>query len=161
MKNHLSIKILMGIAVMLLAIPVMSSAQVYNRAYDSNRSDRRDVRDAISRLNNAGARLENDLSNGRQRRVLGGFFLVRNVDSTAVAQVRDFRDAVRDLRRSARNGSDLNGSIDEAREVLNRGAQLDRYLRLRTGSANVDADLAELRSSLHVIADAYGFRMQY
>ena len=50
--------------------------------------------------------------------------------------------------------------MDEAQMVLDRGAQLDRYLRLRTGSTNVDADLAEIRSNLHVIADAYGLDMR-
>src|SRR3954469_14887051 len=161
MKNLLAMKILMGIELMLFAIPLTASAQIYNRAYDYDRSDRRDVRDAIARLNDAGARLENDLNNGRQRRVLGGLFWVRSVDNTAVVQVRDFRDAVRNLRRSTRGGFDLNSSADEARDVLNRGVQLDRYLRLRTGSSNVDSDLAAIRSNLEVIAEAYGWRMTY
>jgi hypothetical protein len=45
--------------------------------------------------------------------------------------------------------------------VLERGVQLDRYLRLRTGSERVDADLSELRSNLHVLADAYGLSVPY
>jgi len=45
--------------------------------------------------------------------------------------------------------------------VLDRGGQLDRYLRLRTGSTNVDADLANLRSDLHVLAEAYGLNWRY
>jgi hypothetical protein len=45
--------------------------------------------------------------------------------------------------------------------VLNRGVQLDRYLRLRTGSTSVDADLSDLRSSLHILADAYGLNVPY
>ena len=59
-----------------------------------------------------------------------------------------------------RNDS-LNSSRDEARVVLERGVQLDRYLRLRTGSTNVDADLASLRSDLHVLADAYDLNWRY
>jgi hypothetical protein len=159
MKNHLSMKFLIGIALMVLAFPVATSAQIYNRDYD--RSDRRDVREAIARLDNASARLENDLNTGRQRRVLGGLFWVRSVDNAAVVQVRDFRQAVRDLRRNSRSAFAFDRSADEAREVLNRGVQLDRYLRLRTGSASVDADLAEIRSSLHLIADAYGWSISY
>ncbi len=161
MKNKILIRILMATALLILAIPVTASAQIYNRSFDNDRSDRRDVREAIARLDNASARLESDLNVGRQRRVLGGLFWVRNVDTTAITQVRDFRQAVRSLKRSARGAFGRDRSMDEAREVLNRGVELDRYLRLRTGSTVVDADLADIRSNLHVIADAYGLRMPY
>ncbi len=119
------------------------------------------MRDAIARLDNASARLQSDLYAGSERRIFGGFLSFRSVDNDAVAQARDFRRAVRDLRASARGGYALDSSVDEARAVLNQGVQLDRYLRLRTGRTSVDADLAEIRSDLHVIADAYGLRMPY
>jgi len=45
--------------------------------------------------------------------------------------------------------------------VIMRGLQLDRYLRLRTGSSDVDADLAELRSGLNLLADAYDLQVRY
>ena len=45
--------------------------------------------------------------------------------------------------------------------VVDQGVQLDRYLRLRTGSTNVDADLSDIRSNLHIIADAYNLRIPY
>lgn len=150
----------MATALLIFALPVVASAQIYER-YNYNRYDQRDVREAVARLDNASARLENDLNYGRQRSVLGGLFWVRNVDSTAVVETRDFRSAVRDLRRSLRRDFDLNDSRDEARVVLDRGFQLDRYLRLRTGSTSVDADLADIRSSLHVIAEAYGLNLRY
>ena len=155
-----ALRILLTTALLICAIPVVASAQIYERN-NYNRSDRRDVRDAVARLENASARLESDLNYGRQRRVLGGLFWVRNVDSTAVVETRDFRNAVRDLRRNLRGDFSLNDSRDEARVVLDRGIQLDRYLRLRTGSTSVDSDLADIRSSLHVIADAYGLNMRY
>lgn len=165
MKQKILIRILLATALLILAIPVAASAQIYHRGSDDDRFDhrfdRRDVRDAITRLDNAGARLQTDLNTGRQRRVLGGLFWVRNVDTSAIAQVRDFRAAVRDLRQSSRGDFSLDRSMNEAREVLNRGVELDRYLRLRTGSTVVDADLADIRSNLHVIADAYSLRMPY
>ena len=154
------LRILLATALLICALPVLASAQIYER-YDYNRSDRRDVRDAVARLENASARLESDLNYGQQRRVLGGLFWARTVDSTAVLETRDFRNAVRDLRRNLRGDFDLSNSRDEARVVLDRGIQLDRYLRLRTGSTSVDSDLADIRSSLHVIADAYGLNMRY
>ncbi|HXM51399.1 MAG TPA: hypothetical protein VN956_26385, partial [Pyrinomonadaceae bacterium] len=82
------------------------------------------------------------------------------VDSDAVAQVRDFRRAVRQLRNNT-DWRDQNRGINEAQMVLDRGVQLDRYLRLRTGSTRVDEDLSELRSNLHMLADAYGLSMPY
>ena len=155
-----TLRILLATALLICALPVLASAQIYER-YNYNRSDRRDVRDAVARLENASARLESDLNYGQQRRVLGGLFWARTVDSTAVVETRDFRNAVRDLRRNLRGDFDLSNSRDEARVVLDRGIQLDRYLRLRTGSTSVDSDLADIRSSLHVIADAYGLNMRY
>lgn len=167
MRNKTLIRILMATALLILSIPVVTSAQIYNRSYDRNydrsydRSDGRDVRDAIARLDSSSARLENDLNYGSNRRVFGGLFVVRSVDSNAIAEVRDFRQAVRELRRSSRGGFRLGDSQDEARMVIDQGIQLDRYLRVRTGSSSVDADLAEIRSNLHVIADAYGLDMRY
>lgn len=155
-----TLRILLATALLICALPAVAAAQIYERN-NYNRSDRRDVRDAVARLDNASARLESDLNVGRQRRVLGGLFWARTVDSTAVVETRDFRSAVRDLRQSFRSDRDLENSRDEARVVLDRGIQLDRYLRLRTGSTSVDADLADIRSSLHVIADAYGLNMRY
>ena len=153
---------MMAIALLMLAIPATASAQfVYQRNNDRyDRDDRRDVREAINRLDSSAVQLERDLNTGRQRRVLGGLFLISNVDNNAVAEVRNFREAVRELRRSLR-GDVLSNSTDEARLVIDRGIQLDRYLRLRTGSASVDADLADLRSNLHLLAEAYGMRSRY
>jgi hypothetical protein len=159
---------MMGV-LLVLAVPVATSAQVYSRdryndRYNNrdqyDRTNRRDMREVISRLDNTTAQLENDLNSTPGRRVLG-IFQFRTIDNNSIAQVRDFRRAVRQLRNSSANGRDLNSSVDEAQMVLERGVQLDRYLRLRTGSERVDADLSELRSNLHVLADAYGLRVPY
>jgi len=168
MRNNLLLKTLITAALLILAIPIGASAQnyrdrYYNR-YDNrdqyDQVDRRQVRDAIRGLDNSAARLEGDLSVSRGRRVLGIFWL-SNADNTAIAEVREFRLALRQLRNALNNGSDTRDSYDEARMVFDRGMQLDRYLRVRTGSAQVDADLSELRSNLHILADAYNLRMTY
>jgi len=163
MKNNILLRILLAAALLILAAPVIASAQIYERndPYRYNRSSRQDVRAALNQLDRASARLQGDVNSGRQRTLLGGILSFRTVDNQAVDQVRDFRRAVRDLRGAARGGFDLDGSVDEARMVLAQGVQLDRYLRLRTGRADVDADLADIRSSLHIIADAYNLSMPY
>jgi len=159
MRNNTLLRLLMATALLILAIPVVASAQFYNRdRYD--RYDRRDVRDAIMRLNSASARLESDLNNMERRRVFG-IFSITTTDPSAVAEVRDFRRALFELRNASNGGRDLSGTYDEARMVLDKGVQLDRYLRLRTGSTYVDADLSEIRSGLHIIADAYDLRIPY
>jgi len=164
MKNNTLIRILMAAALLIVAVPAIASAQIYNR-YEPDRSqyqsDRRDVHDAILRLDRTSARLQSDLYAGSERRVLGGFLSFRSVDNSAIDEARDFRQAVRDLRAASRGGFDLEQSVDEARVVLDRGMQLDRYLRLRTGRTSVDADLADIRSDLHRIADAYGLSVPY
>jgi len=160
MRNSTFMRLVMTAALLIVAVPAIASAQIYNR-YDYDRSDRRDVRDAIARLDSASARLQSDLNYGNERRVLGGLLSFRTVDNDAIDQVRDFRRAVRDLRSSSRSGFALERSMDEARAVLDRGVQLDHYLRLRTGRASVDADLADIRSNLHLIADAYNLSVPY
>ena len=163
MKNNILLRILLAAALLILAAPVIASAQIYERndPYGYNRSSRQDVRAALYQLDRASARLQGDVNAGRQRTIFGGILSFRTVDNQAVDQVRDFRRAVRDLRGAARGGFDLDRSVDEARTVLAQGVQLDRYLRLRTGRADVDADLADIRSSLHIIADAYNLSMPY
>ena len=172
MRNNLLLKTLLTAALLILAIPIGASAQVYRDRYNDryndrydyrnqyDQVDRRQVRDAIRGLDNSAARLESDLTVNRGRRVLG-IFWVGNTDNTTIAEVREFRLAVRQLRNALNNGRDRRDSYDEARMVLDRGMQLDRYLRVRTGSSQVDADLSELRSNLHVLADAYNLRLTY
>jgi hypothetical protein len=169
MRYSILTKTLMAAALLILAIPLGASAQVYNRDRYNNtdvnrdqydRMNMRDARDAINRLDNSTSRLESDLNYNTSRRVLG-IFQFRTVDNNAVAQVRDFQRDVRQLRNASNNGRALDRSVNEAQTVLNSGVRLDRYLRLRTGSTNVDADLSDLRSSLHVLADAYGLDLPY
>ena len=160
MRKNILIRLLMATALLVFAIPVVASAQIYDRYRYDRDIDRDDVHDAIIRLQNSSARLENDLSTPRGRRVLG-LFWVTNTDTTGIAEVRDFRQAVRDLRRASAGGRDLRNSYDEARMVVDQGLRLDRYLRLRTGRTDVDAELSEIRSNLHVIAEAYGMNIRY
>lgn len=156
----------MASVLLIFAIPAVASAQIYDRyrydryRYDQPDYDRVDVRDAIQGLDDASVRLENDLDRARTRRVLG-LFWVTDTDTTAVAQVRDFRRAVRQLRRASGNGRDLDASYDEAQVVVDQGNRLDRYLRLRTGRTDVDFELSEIRSNVHLIAEAYDINVRY
>ena len=129
MKNNILLRILLGAALLIVAAPVIASAQIYERTdpyrYGYDRTSRQDVRGALNRLDRASARLQGDVNAGRQHTVLGGILSFRTVDNDAVDRVRDFRRAVRDLRGAARGGFDLDRSTDEARMVLARGVELD------------------------------------
>jgi hypothetical protein len=137
----------------------MAAAQ-FQRYDRYDRFDRRQVREVIARLENTTARLESDLNRGRDRRVLGGLFWVRT-DSAAVTELREFRRTVNQLRRNTRGNFAFENSRDEAWRVIERGFQLDRNLRLRTGRTDVDAELANLRSNLHLLAEVYGINVRY
>lgn len=162
MRNKILLRLLMAIALLVLAMPVVASAQIYDRDYyrDDYRDDRREARQALNQLERASARLQGDLNVNRGRRVLG-LFWVGNNNSAGLDQVRNFRMAVRDLRVASNGGRNLRDSENEARTVIDLGLQLDRYLRLRTGSTDVDADLHELRSGLNLLANAYDLRLRY
>jgi hypothetical protein len=163
MRNKTILGSLIAAVLLVLGISNAASAQYYReRYYDRDQYDRVnrfELRNVIARLDNSSARLQDDLRFSSTRTVLG-IFQYRTVDNSAIAQVRDFRSAVRQLRNSY-SGRSLDDSRAEAQMVLEQGVQLDRYLRLRSGSTRVDADLSEIRSSLHVIADAYDLRMPY
>jgi hypothetical protein len=171
MRNKVFLRLLMATALLMFAIPVVASAQSYriyerdqrdpyDRYNQYDRDDQRDARQAIRVLETSSARLQGDLNVNSGRRVLG-LFWVRDNNGAAVDQVRNFRMALRDLRVALNRGRYLRDSENEARNVINLGLQLDRYLRLRTGSTYVDADLSELRSGLNTLADAYDMRLRY
>jgi|SRR5215813_441205 len=163
MRNKTILGLLVAAVLLVLGTTTVTSAQYYReRYYDRDqydRDNRYELRNAIAQLDNSTVRLQDDLRFSSTRTVLG-IFQYRTVDNTALAEVRDFRRAVRQLRNSY-GGYGLNDSRDEAQMVLEQGVQLDRYLRVRSGSTRVDADLSEIRSALHVIADAYDLRMPY
>ncbi len=160
MRRKLVITSLIAAMLLILGLPIAAGAQDY-RYYDNRdyaRDNRRDVRDALRRLDNSSARLESDLNYNTGRRVFG-FFWVR--DNTGVMEARDFRRAVRNLWNASNGGRDLMNSSDEARVVLDQGARLDRDLRFRNNNGQLDSDLAEIRANLRTIADVYSLSMRY
>src|SRR5437879_12687417 len=95
-------KPLIAAALLVLAIPLGASAQVYRDRYNDryeyrdqyNRVDRGDVRNTIYRLESSSARLESDLNYTPSRRILG-IFQLRTFAHNDVEKLSDFRLAVR------------------------------------------------------------------
>ena len=160
MRKKFVITSLIAALLLILGLPIAVAAQNY-RYYDNRdyaRYDRRDVRDALRRLDNSSARLESDLNFSSNRRVFG-FFYVR--DNGGVYEARNFHRTVRNLWNASNGGRDLSNSYDQARVVLDMGARLDRDLRFRDNNGRLDSDLADITANLRTIADAYGFDMPY
>jgi hypothetical protein len=158
MKRNKLIKLLIIAGLLILAGPIAVAAQDYSRYDRSDRYDRRDLRDAIQRLDNSSGRLQSDLNSLRTRRMFGLFWMPR--DNGAIWAARDFRTAVRNLRNSSNNGRDLNRSYDEARLVIDRGAELHRAIQ-QNNNSRLDADWFEVRRDLQRIANAYGLSLPY
>lgn len=166
MRRKLLIASLVGAILLMLGLPTVAGAQNWpnydrnpsrnNERYD-DRYDQRDVRDVINRLENDSAQLQSDMNNRFNRRVFG-FVVLR--DDNAIAAMRDFRQAVRALRRSSNDGRDLYRSRDEAQLVLDRGASLERIVR-RANDNRLDSDMFQVRRDLQRIADTYNLNVPY
>ena len=75
-----------------------------------------------------------------------------------------FADAAADLRNAYGNGRNMNNSADEARRVLQIGAQIDNTIGNRNrsrrgrGGNQVYGEWNQIRQDLRIIADAYNYR---
>src|SRR5258708_2053652 len=120
MRHNILTKLLIAAALLILAIPIGASGQVYRDRYNDrynnrdqyDRMDPRDVRDAINRLESSSSRLENDLNYTPGRRVLG-IFQLRTTDDSAIEQVRDFSRALSTLRNSSPNPPDFHPPLHQ------------------------------------------------
>ena len=158
MRRKLLITSIIAAVLLILALPMAAGAQSYNRNYDRNyRSDRRDLHDAIQRLDYSSALLQSDLNSRGSRRGFGLFWMR---ETSAIEAARDFRRAVRDLRNSSNDGRNLNRGYDEARVLIARGADVHREI-LRSGNTRLDTDWLQVRQDLQRVADEYGLSIPY
>lgn len=148
-------------ALLILGLPTFASAQ-----WDNNRNNRNDdyygngnrnrnrnlqgtIKNLKNRANQFERRIDRELDNsqydGRQR------------EDRILQTVADFKNATQRLDSEYDNRRDYNDSQDEARRVLDLGAQLDRMIsRLRTNS-NVSNDWSRIRQDLNVLSNAFNY----
>jgi hypothetical protein len=146
MKRHTLIKAIILAALLILAVPIATAAQGYDRY------DRRAAHDAIIRLDRESLRLVRDADFAANRGVLGFFGIRRETGMTVEA--RDFHQAVRMLANNF-DWRDMDRSYADARLVVDRGARLDRLIS-NVSDSRLDADWSMMQSDLRIIADAYG-----
>lgn len=147
-RRTLSFSILAA-ALLALCLPAVAAAQ-WNRYPDNQRNrngryNERYVRDSVHRLDRLAKEFEREVDRSLDRSRRDG---TRSEDRIN-GQVREFRNAVSNLKSRVGNGRDLNRSRNEAQRVLHEGRQLDRI-------GNRFSLWSQIRQELNVIAQAYG-----
>lgn len=166
------IKSLVGIfafSLLVLALPAAASAQWggNNRNdddyYGNNRNgggryDNRALKSTVVRLKNSSKdfdrRLERELDRNRNDRWGNN----RRNNSAILNLTEDFKKAADDLEDDFGNGRNLRNTEDEARQVLQLGAQLERELRNSRFNFSFQNDWNAIRQDLQMIANGYGLR---
>ncbi|MEP6635819.1 MAG: hypothetical protein ABJB97_03775 [Acidobacteriota bacterium] len=159
-RRTMSLSIL-GAAVFALCLPLVANAQWpdYGRNRDDRnrngnygRYDERYLRDSIQRLDRLARDFEKEVDRTLDRSHEDG---TRHEDRLN-NEVRDFRQAVRDLKSNFSNGRDLNRSRDEAERVLQTAREAQRATRHHFGNGQLADQWSEIQGELRVISDAYG-----
>lgn len=141
-------------ALLALCLPAAAAAQ-WNRYPDNQRNrngryDDRYVRDSVHRLDRLAKEFERQVDRTLDRSRRDGTRSEDRINS----EVRQFRNAVSDLKSRVGNGRDLNRSRNEAQRVLQEGQQLDRIAN-RT-DYRVSSLWSQIRQELNLISQAYG-----
>lgn len=139
-------------ALLALCLPAVAAAQ-WSRYPDNQRNGRYDdryVRDSVHRLDRLAKDFEREVDRSLDRSRRDG---TRSEDRIN-GQVREFRNAVSDLKSRVGNGRDLNRSRDEAQRVLQEARQLDRIGNRY--DSRISSLWSQIRQELNVIAQAYG-----
>jgi hypothetical protein len=146
-----------------LCIPVLASAQgsydPWNRDRDYRR-DRRDddrygqraLRDSIRRVRDRSDDFRNHLDSALDRSRIDDTRREDRINEVA----REFERAANRLNDRFDNGRDLSRSANEARQLLEIGARIDRLMQRSRLNGRVQSDWAQIRQDLRVIASAYG-----
>jgi hypothetical protein len=138
-------------ALLALCLPAVAAAQ-WGRYPGNQRNRDRDygydgryVRDSVHRLDRLAKDFEREVDRSLDRSRRDG---TRSEDRIN-GQVKEFRNAVSNLKSRVGNGRDLTRSRDEAQRVLQEARQIDRI-------GNRSSLWSQIRQELNVIAQAYG-----
>ena len=169
MTNRHTLKFsIFAAALLALALPAAASAQYGRYPQDRypqgrypqddrggyGRYDDRGLRDSVNRLDRLAKDFERDVDRSLDHSRSNGSRREDQINS----QVRQFRNAVGDLKSRVGNGRDLNRSADEARRVLDEAQQIDRVGRSRGYDNRVASDWSQIQNELRYISNVYGFR---
>lgn len=167
MKRYTTIASIFALALVVLALPAITSAQWRNRDDDyygrNNRNDddyygnsryNRNIRGTIQNLKNRARNFERRLDRIDDRNDRYGR---NNNRYDNLEELSDrFSRATNDLAGAYGNGRNLNGSRDEARRVLDIGSQIENALYRSRSNRNAANEWNQISYDLRVLADTYG-----
>ena len=116
--------------------------------------DRRQLRDLARRIDDRSRDLQRDIDRALDHSRVNG----TNREDRINDEARDFRNAAARFRGVAGDSNDLYRSRDEARNLLDQAAQLNRVLNRVRGDGRTQSDWSQLRSDLRRVADIYNLR---
>lgn len=163
-------------ALMLLALPTVTSAQWGNRDRDDdyygNNRNNRNLRATIQNLKNRARNFERTANRVEDRRDdrdddrwgnrgpwgnRNGGWNNRRGNYGRIEDLADrFKRATDDLADEYGNGRNLNNSRDEARRVLDIGNQIENELRNLRGDRSLERQWSQIRYDLNAISNVYG-----
>jgi len=168
MKRFTKIASIFALALVVLALPSIGSAQGRSRDRDDDNYGRddnyrnsrynRNIRGTIQNLKNRARNFErrvdrlddrNDDRYGRNtRNRIGNLEELSDRFARATSKLAD----------EYGNGRNMNGSRDEARRVLDIGSQIENVMYRSGGNRNVSNEWNQISYDLRTLADAYGLR---
>jgi len=160
MTNRHTLKFsLFAAAILALCLPAAAAAQWGGRypqdRYPDDRGygryDDRGLRDSVHRLDNLAKNFEKDMDRALDHSRTNGSRREDDINN----QVRQFRNAVSDLKSRVGNGRDLNRSENEARRVLQEANDLDRFAR-RGFDGRTSSEWSQIQQELRYISSVYG-----
>jgi hypothetical protein len=116
------------------------------------RYDTRTLRDVAERIKDRSKDLERDVDRLLDNSRANGTDREDRVND----QARDFRNAADRFKSRVGDGRDPNRAANEARELLQRGQQIDRLLSRLRADSRTQSDWSQISRDLHVVADIYG-----
>jgi hypothetical protein len=164
-----------ALALVVLALPAIASAQYSNRDRDDdyygrnsrdddynrnggyrNGSYNRNIRGTIQNLKNRARNFERRLDRMDDRNDNNRYGRNNNRYDNLEELSDRFARATDDLAGAYGNGRNLNGSRDEARRVLDIGSQIENALYRSRANRNAAGEWSKISYDLNVLADTYG-----
>ena len=122
----------------------------YRRGYYNERT----LRDAAQRVKNRSRNFQDNLDRALDRSRLDGTRREDRLNDVA----RDFHNAASRFEDRVDDGRNLNRSTNEARELIQMGARIDRVVSRARLDSRASSDWSQIRQDLRLIADIYGIR---
>jgi hypothetical protein len=169
MKRFTQIASIFALAIVVLALPSIASAQWRDRNRDDDyygRNDNygnngygRNIRGTIQNLRSHARNFERriDRIDDRNDRYGNDRYGRNNNRYDNLEELSDrFSRAADDLADAYGRGRNMNNSRDEARRVLDIGSQIENILYRGRGNRNASGEWNQISRDLRIISDAYG-----